>query len=112
MEEENIVLAYIGLEKALRDIAIKLGMGLKIANQRSVIEELVKRNLIKREEARLFDSLRRDRRTGGRPAVRTSASYHHQYCNVCVSDPRHRAGGQRHSTDRPAIRDWALRSAR
>jgi hypothetical protein len=38
MEVENIVLAYIGLETALRDIAIKLGMGLKIANQRTVIE--------------------------------------------------------------------------
>lgn len=59
--EGAIVLAYIDLEKALRDIAIKLGMGSKIANQRSVIEELVRRNLMKREAARLFDSLRRAR---------------------------------------------------
>jgi CHAT domain-containing protein len=35
--------------KALRDIAMKLGMGSKVTNQRSVIEELVKRNLLTRE---------------------------------------------------------------
>ena len=56
-----IVLAYIELEKALRDIAIKLGMGSKVTNQRSIMEELVKRDLVSREASRLFDSLRRAR---------------------------------------------------
>ncbi|QUS40516.1 hypothetical protein RPMA_18010 [Tardiphaga alba] len=56
-----IVLAYIELEKTLRDVAIKLGMGSKVTNQRSVMEELVKRNLISRDASRLFDSLRRAR---------------------------------------------------
>jgi len=56
-----IVLAYLDLEKALRDIALKLGMGSKVTNQRSIMEELVKRNLISRDASRLFDSLRRAR---------------------------------------------------
>jgi hypothetical protein len=56
-----IVLAYIDLEKALRDVALKLGMGSKVTNQRSIVEELVKRNLISRDASRLFDSLRRAR---------------------------------------------------
>jgi hypothetical protein len=59
--EGAIVLAYIDLEKALRDIAIKLGMGPKVTNQRSIMERLVERNLIAREASRLFDSLRRAR---------------------------------------------------
>jgi hypothetical protein len=58
LPEGAIVLSYIDLEKALSDIASKLGMGSKFVNQRSIIEELVKRNLIKREAARLFDALR------------------------------------------------------
>jgi hypothetical protein len=56
-----IVLAYIELEKTLRNIAIKLGMGPKVNNQRSVIEELMKRELVTKDAARLFDSLRRAR---------------------------------------------------
>ena len=43
-----IVLAYLELEKALRDIAVKLGMGSKVTNQRSVMEEVVKRNVLSR----------------------------------------------------------------
>lgn len=58
-----LVLAYIELEKALRDVAMKLGMGSKVINQRSIVEELVKRSLISRDAARLFDSLRRARNT-------------------------------------------------
>lgn len=53
-----IVLAYIDLEKALRDIAIKLSMGPKVMNQRSIMEELVKRGLVSRDASRLFDALR------------------------------------------------------
>jgi hypothetical protein len=56
-----IVLAYIELEKTLRDIAIRLGMGAKVTNQRSVVEELMKRELVTKDGARLFDSLRRAR---------------------------------------------------
>lgn len=56
--EGAIVLAYIELEKALRDISVKLGMGSKTTNQRSIIEELMKRGLIRREAARLFDAVR------------------------------------------------------
>lgn len=56
-----IVLAYIELEKSLRDVAIKLGMGSKVTNQRSIMEELVKRNLVSQDASRLFDSLRRAR---------------------------------------------------
>jgi len=59
--EGAIVLAYIELEKALRDIAITLGMGEKVTNQRSVMEELAKRGALSREASRLFDSLRRAR---------------------------------------------------
>jgi hypothetical protein len=59
--EGAMVLAYMDLEKVLRDIAVKLGMGSKTLNQRSVIDALLKRELIKRDTARLFDALRRTR---------------------------------------------------
>jgi hypothetical protein len=57
-EEEN-KLYRLAIEAP--DGAIVLGMGAKVNNQRSVIEELLKRELIKRDAARLFDSLRRAR---------------------------------------------------
>jgi hypothetical protein len=59
--EGAIVLAYLELEKELRDIALKLGMGSKVTNQRSIIERLVDQNLLTRQASRLFDSLRRAR---------------------------------------------------
>jgi uncharacterized protein YutE (UPF0331/DUF86 family) len=66
--EGAIVLAYIDLEKKLRDIAIKLGMGPKVTNQRSIMEKLVERDLITREASRLFDSLRRARNSAAHAA--------------------------------------------
>ena len=56
-----IIVSYLELEKELRDIGSRLGMGPSVTNQRSVIEELVEKNLLTRDASRLFNSLRRAR---------------------------------------------------
>lgn len=56
-----ILLAYLDLENELRDIAIKLGMGAKTTNQRSIMEALVKRGFVSRDASLLFDALRNAR---------------------------------------------------
>ena len=59
--EGAIVLAYIELEKALKDIAQKLGMRSNITIHSHVMKELVQRGLITVDAAKLFETLRRAR---------------------------------------------------
>jgi len=59
--EGAIVLAYVGLEKVLNEIALKLGKRPTVKNHRAVIQELVTRGLLGPDAARLFDSLIRAR---------------------------------------------------
>jgi hypothetical protein len=59
--EGAVVLAYIELEKTLRDISLKLGMRSNITAHHLVLKELVRRRLITSDAAKLYDSLRRAR---------------------------------------------------
>jgi hypothetical protein len=56
-----VVLAYMDLEKILKEIAEKLGKPGRITNHTAVVRELVARGMLTEDAALLFNSLRRAR---------------------------------------------------
>ena len=56
--EGAVILAYIDLEKKLRDIAGKLGKGSNVVNHMGVMQELTSRGVVEKEALELFSNLR------------------------------------------------------